>query len=239
MRAPSLAAALLLAASSASAQLPTFAATGSDATGGRDNRWDVACTVLAYPGAPVPSAIGSATCDGRFFAAYTVGAWPAGWGPVPDGTSWVGVREGAHLGRESDANENPLYEYTFRYEFEVGPEVAPGSLALALDLLRVDNYWVGYRVNGGAVQAAGVTPSPMAPTDTNWTTNFRLAGIEGGSAPFVAGANTLDLIIRGNGATDGIVARGSFTSTVPEPSAYAMVGVGLAGVVAAARRRRA
>jgi hypothetical protein len=242
---PALASGMLLAASTATAQLPAFAATGSDVADGRDNRWQVACTVLAYDGAATPTMVGASACTGSFFAAhaFTEGL-PPGWDPVPAGTSWIAARPNGTFGRVLDGTEgptydyqSPLYEYTFRYTFAADPDLAPGSLALDLDLLRLDNYWVGYRVNGGALVPTGITPEPAPASGANWTREFAVGGVGTTGARFVAGTNTFDLVVRGNGEYDGIVARGAF-STVPEPSTYALVASGLAVVGGVARRRR-
>jgi hypothetical protein len=91
-------------------------------------------------------------------------------------------------------------------------------------------------VNGGALNDAGINPTPLPANGANWQTAFTVSGLANGSAPFVAGTNTLDLVVRGNGQTDGILASGAF-STVPEPSTYTLVALGAAAVAAVKRRR--
>lgn len=225
-------------ASAAAAQLPTLAATGSQVVDGRDLNWDVKCSVIVGSSAPTPSMDGSTTCNDTYFAAYAVTSLAGGWGPVAPNTNWISVRPNATLGRNSDWDENALYRYTFRTTFDVAPSVNPQTLRLDLDRLRIDNYWLGYRLNGGALVASGVSPTPLPPNGANWATPFAVRGLHKGSGAIVQGENTLELIVTGNGRTDGILATGTLTSTVPEPGTYALLGTGLAGLLLVSHRRR-
>ena len=222
------AAALALTASVAGAQTVPLTATGSNTTGGLDNAWQVQCTQLVGSGS---AACGSAAL---FTSAVVVTASPAGWTSVPTagGARYISVDASGSAG--GAVGETPRYEYTFRTTFDL-TGLNPAGTTLTLTNFWLDNYWVGYRLNGGALLAGNMSPSPLPPNGENWTHPFTLTIDEG----FQAGVNTLELVITGNGATDGILVEGMITST-PEPATLVLVASGFAvvGGVARPRRRR-
>jgi hypothetical protein len=93
-----------------------------------------------------------------------------------------------------------------------------------------------YRLNGGSL----VTDSWPA----GYTYNY--GPTETVSSGFVAGLNTIDFYVEGNGITDGFALRtvdftaAPVTAPVPEPETYAMMlaGLGLLGVVARRRKQK-
>lgn len=211
-----------------------------------NSTWQVKCERLNMS-AP------SANCSNTFGAAAQVSANPGGWAtdpfntpqgsafyisPTSSGSLWAGA-----------PNENPSYKYTFRTTFDLTGYVA-STAALTLPTFWFDNYWHGFALNGvftpfGDIAAANpalfndpyIDPDPKLPNGGNWQRNHTLTIPVG--ANFVNGVNTFDLVISGNGRTDGILASGYVTARpVPEPATASLIAVGLAGLTAAARRRR-
>ncbi len=225
------AAALALSASLAGAQTRPLTATGSNVTGGFDNAWQVQCTQVVGSG---NAACGSAAL---FTSAVVVTASPGGWAAVPTegGARYISVNQSASAG--GAVGENPRYQYTFRTTFDM-TGLNPVGASLTLTNFWLDNYWVGYSLNGSALASGDMSPTPAEPNGGNWTTPFTLTIGEG----FQSGVNTLDLVIQGNGSTDGILVEGMLTSgavtTTPEPATLLLVGSGFAVVGVVARRRR-
>ena len=217
--------------------------TGTSASGGLDQRWDVACrTLTAGSSSAACDAAGSTT--NTFHDAAVVTVAPSGWATAGS------MQRGSYISRVADAslradsgNEMANFEYTFRTRFDLG-SASPNNFLVNLMRLRFDNYWGGYRLNGGALQLGGLTSDMGGPTGVgtdNWSRDFALR-IDNG---FQAGVNTLELVFSGNGRNDGLFVQGQVTSlsgsaalVTPEPSTYLLTASGLIGLALAARRRR-
>lgn len=228
-----IASAVLLATAPVSLAAQAFAGTGiaSNVSGGVDTRWQVSCRALS--GSQLAAAPCNSTTASPFAQASVITAAPGGWAAVPLGTNgvrYIGALPSGSVG--NSVGENAAYEYTFRTTFFVDANDLAGA-QLELNPMRIDNYWMGFTLNGGALQTGAITPTPLPPNGGNWTTTFSMLINSG----FVAGVNTLDITLRGNGQTDGLLVDGRM-NVVPEPSTYALMATGLVGLVGVARRRR-
>lgn len=197
------------------------------------SNWQVSCTVLGADSPP------TGPCNGVYSNATRVTATPGGWASTPvagpaGNAYYISTDPSASIWGNSP-NENPHYEYTFKTKFNVSA-FDPGTASLNLNVFRLDNYFVGWSLNSGLFSSLGISPGPLPPNGSNWTTPFQL---NISNAGFNVGENTLELRIQGNGRTDAILAQGtySYTTTVPEPSTLVLLVAGL-GALGFARRRR-
>jgi hypothetical protein len=229
----SIASALFIASAPITLAAQAFAGTGiaSNVSGGLDSRWEVSCRALSASRLAVAPC--NSTTASPFSQASVITATPFGWADVPlgpNGVRYIGALPSGSVGNSN--GEDASYEYTFRTTFFVDAGDVSRS-QLELSPMRIDNYWVGFTLNGGALQTGAITPTPLPPNGGNWTTPFSMIINSG----FVAGVNTLEITVSGNGKTDGLLVDGR-VNVVPEPSTYALMATGLVGVVGVARRRR-
>lgn len=211
--------ALALAPAVATAQLPV--STGTALTGPvgqqRDTRWQISY----QQGTNTPTA---------FTNAYVITSPPGAW-QSPVNFRWVGADFSAGVpGGQGDGARR--FTYFLRTNFSLS---AGDQLTLRMQC-SFDNFWVGLFINntqfGGAV---------CGPDNTfSFPPEFTV-----GPSAFQAGANTLEFRWQGDGVTDAIAVRVNSSvvvpgnpNVVPEPSTYALMATGLAGLVVIARRRR-
>lgn len=219
-------AALTLAGVGPAAAQNPFNSTGLNTV---DPFWEVMCEAGPdRPAAALPSACAG---SGVWNSATRITATPGGWAGVPTagGAHYIGAVASGSVEPPSPNNELENFTYTFRTSFDLGGYTGPVSVSLSTFLL--DNYWVGWSFDGSSFNAGGITPTPVAPTGNNWTSEFQLTA-QGDYQDYFY------LRITGNGRTDGILAEGAVS--VPEPDTVILLLSGLLGIcLIGIRRRRA
>jgi hypothetical protein len=193
--------------------------------------WQVRCTRLtANPLAPA--------CNGSYTDAVRVAVAPAGWASVPvagpAGNAYYIATNSSASTWESAPDELDNYEYTFRTTFDVGVIDPSVPQFVNLNVFRLDNYFMGWSVNGSAFSTTGMSPNGASVVNQEyWATPYQLMMA---NPAFVVGQNTLELRVRGNGRTDAILAQGTYS--VPEPGSMLLLSGGLVLLGVQMRRRR-
>jgi hypothetical protein len=216
-------AALMLGTSVASAQL---ANTGAGTLGSTDPNWSFSCTKLV-------SSMADCNASGAAFIPATIPSPP--WQPdngTSSGPNWI---SGWQSASSSSGTGDNAQNYQYDFWTTVG---ASGFYGLNLGW---DNQLVGVfqnsvllygpsRLSGFCRDGDGVFPSSAFP---NCLSSTVLA---------LNSAYPLEVIIKGDGTTDGIFLQfdngGRPEEVVPEPATMGLLATGLAGIMGAGLRRR-
>jgi len=207
------AAAAMLVAATSSMAVPTFASTTA-AVGGTDLVWDVAAEHGGYN-------------DGLARFGHILGN-------VTFNDAWAWRHEGpvTMLANNASGSNGGIYTYfIFRQTFDLtgyDPATADLKFRWASDDVPGAVGWMpAYKLNGAALQAGS-------------SGAYALGGVVEVNSGFVAGHNSIDFYVEGNGTTDGFALETvSFTANaVPEPGSLLLMTCGLVGVTVALGRRR-
>lgn len=167
----------------------------------------------------------------------------APWAPNDGPTSrWIGVNTAGSVGSASIYHfqtsllgsapitgsigwDNQLlgYEFLDASNNSLSGLVAPNSSWL-MDVPS------GSKVSGFCRDGDGVFPSNGFPGSCLSAFTLSVAQYQG--------ATSIRFVLQGDGSTDGLRIANAATSTVPEPSTYALMAAGLMAMAAVARRRR-
>ena len=133
---------------------------------------------------------------------------------------------------------NPRGGFGVEYSLRTSLTLTAGDQLSVTIRCLTDNIWGSLLINGNAFAAGACSSINSAPIS-----QFTIA-----SSFFQTGMNTLDFRYTGDGITDGaevVVLASTFTpgnpgtpGVVPEPSTYALMATGFAGLLGVTRRRR-
>ncbi len=173
---------------------------------------------------------GSVLYNGNaFFISPIPSVWQDNSAPT---YNWIGASRNGSL---PGGNGAIAYRYTYTTNL-LGSSTIVGSMGW-------DNKLVGFSLDGGATSLFGNTPADFnefgfcRTSDGEFDNKPQPTCTRSFTVSPTLGATTFSVVVDGDLTTDGLLIRNAST-TVPEPSTYALMAAGLAGIFGVARRRR-
>jgi len=189
-----------------------------------DANWTVKVTEIANPANVLYQ-------GNAFFISPIPSVWQDNSAPT---YNWIGARRDGNL--PGGNGTSIAYRYTFTTNL-LGSSTIVGSMGW-------DNKLVGFSFDGGAnTSLYGNNPADFdefgfcRTTDGEFDNKPQPTCTRSFTVSPTQNATTFSVVIDGDLRTDGLLIRNAST-TVPEPSTYALMVAGLAGIFGVSRRRR-